>query len=110
MIIGAGENSEQVAQAFHFHGVTTMFVANRRRDRAIALAQRFGGSSGSFDALPEELLRADVVVSSTASPHAIIGPEELAAVMEERGGPAAADGRPGRAARHRSRVRRASTA
>ena len=88
LIVGAGENAEQVARAFHFHGVTTMFVANRRRDRAIALAQRFGGSSGSFDALPEELVRADVVVSSTASPHAIIGPEELAAVMEER------DGRP----------------
>ena len=43
VIIGAGENSEQVAKAFHFHGVTTMFVANRRRDRAIALAQRYGG-------------------------------------------------------------------
>jgi glutamyl-tRNA reductase len=86
VLIGAGENSEQVAKAFHLHGVTTMFVANRRRDRAIALAQRYGGASGSFDALPEELLRADVVVSSTASPHAIIGPEELAAVMEERAG------------------------
>jgi glutamyl-tRNA reductase len=85
LIVGAGENAEAVAKAFHFHGVTTMFVANRRRDRAIALAQRYGGSSGSFDALPEELLRADVVVSSTASPHAIVGPEELAAVMDERG-------------------------
>jgi glutamyl-tRNA reductase len=84
VIIGAGENSEQVAQAFHFHGVTTMFVANRRRDRAIALAQRFGGASGSFDALPDELERADVVVSSTASPHAIIGPDELEAIMEAR--------------------------
>ena len=72
MIVGAGETSEQVARAFHAHGVTTMFVANRRRERAIALAQRFGGSSGSFDALPDELERADVVVSSTASPHAII--------------------------------------
>src|SRR5262249_23657546 len=58
VVIGAGETSEQVARAFHFHGVTTMFVANRRRDRAIALAQRFGGASGSFDALPEELVRA----------------------------------------------------
>jgi glutamyl-tRNA reductase len=86
LIVGAGENSEAVAKAFHFHGVTTMFVANRRRDRAIALAQRYGGTSGSFDALPEELLRADVVVSSTASPHAIIGPDELAYVLEERGG------------------------
>jgi glutamyl-tRNA reductase len=86
VIVGAGETSEQVARAFHARGVTTMFVANRRRDRAIALAQRFGGSSGSIDALPEELERADVVVSSTASPHAIIGAEELSTVMELRGG------------------------
>ncbi len=86
VVVGAGESSEQVARALHQHGVTTMFVANRRRDRAIALAQRFGGASGSFDALPGELERADVVVSSTASPHAIIEAEELAAVMELRGG------------------------
>jgi glutamyl-tRNA reductase len=63
-----------------------MFVANRRRERAIALAERFGGSSGSFDALPDELVRADVVVSSTASPHAIIGAEELGAVLAGRAG------------------------
>ena len=31
----------------------TMFVANRRRERAIALAQRFGGDTVAFDALPE---------------------------------------------------------
>src|SRR4051794_34509823 len=55
VIVGAGETSEQVARAFYDHGVTTMFVANRRRDRAIALAERFGGASGSFDALPAEL-------------------------------------------------------
>lgn len=84
VIVGAGETSEQVARAFHAHGVNTMFVANRHRDRAIALASRFGGASGGFDALPEELERADVVVSSTASPHAIIGPEELAAVRDGR--------------------------
>jgi glutamyl-tRNA reductase len=86
LVIGAGETAEQVARAFSEQGVSTMFVANRRRDRAIALAERYGGSSGSFDALPAELLRADVVVSSTASPHAIVGAEELAAVMLERGG------------------------
>jgi glutamyl-tRNA reductase len=86
VIIGAGETSEQTARAFHAHGVETMFVANRRRERAIALAQQFGGASGSFDALPTELERADVVVSSTASPHAIIEAEELAAVMASRSG------------------------
>jgi len=86
VIVGAGENSEAVARAFAFQGVSTMFVANRRRERAIALAAQFGGSSGSFDALPEELVTADVVVSSTASPHAIIEAPELADVVALRGG------------------------
>ena len=84
VIVGAGENAEQVARALHAHGVTTMFVANRRRERASELARRFGGVSGGFDALPDELSRADVVVSSTGSPHAIIGPEELEAVRSGR--------------------------
>jgi glutamyl-tRNA reductase len=86
VIVGAGETAELTARAFHAQGVSTMFVANRRRDRAIALAERFGGQSGSFDSLPSELERADVVVSSTASPHAIIEAEELALVMGARGG------------------------
>jgi glutamyl-tRNA reductase len=86
VIVGAGETAELTARAFHDQGVSTMFVANRRRDRAIALAERFGGASGSFDSLPVELERADVVVSSTASPHAIIEAEELAEVMAQRSG------------------------
>jgi glutamyl-tRNA reductase len=86
LIIGAGETAELTARALHDHGVTTMFVANRRRERAIALAQRFGGSSGSFDALPAELMRADIVISSTSSPHLLLGAEELALVTAERRG------------------------
>src|SRR4029450_5531569 len=86
VIIGAGEPSELVAQALHDQGVSTMFVANRRRERAIALAQRFGGASGSFDALPAELERADIVIASTASPHTLLGAEEIAEVMANRRG------------------------
>jgi glutamyl-tRNA reductase len=86
LLIGAGETAELTARALHDHGVTTMFIANRRRDRAIALAQHFGGSSGSFDALPGELARADIVISSTSSPHALLGAEELAVVVRERHG------------------------
>ena len=89
LIIGAGETAELTAQALHDHGVTTMFIANRRRERAIALAQRFGGASGSFDALPAELARADIVISSTSSPHTLLGAEELA----RRRGQRAAAGR-----------------
>jgi glutamyl-tRNA reductase len=86
LIIGAGETAELTAQALSAHGVSTMFVANRRRQRAIALARRFGGASGSFDAVPAELARADIVVSSTSSPHPIVEAEELAEVTAERRG------------------------
>jgi glutamyl-tRNA reductase len=86
LLIGAGETAELTARALHDHGVTTMFIANRRRERAIALAQQFGGASGSFDALPTELMRADIVISSTSSPHALLGAEELAVVNSDRQG------------------------
>jgi glutamyl-tRNA reductase len=86
LIIGAGETGEMTARALSEQGVATMFVANRRRDRAIALAQRFGGSTIAFDALPGELERADIVVASTASPHSIVGAEELAVVTAARAG------------------------
>jgi glutamyl-tRNA reductase len=84
LLIGAGETAELTARALHDHGVTTMFIANRRRDRAIALAEQFGGTSGPFDALPGELSRADIVISSTSSPHSLLGAEELADVVGER--------------------------
>jgi glutamyl-tRNA reductase len=84
MILGAGDTSELTAQALADQGVGTIFVANRHADRARSLAQRFGGSVVGLDKLPEQLLEADIVVSSTSSPHPIVGMEELQVVMEQR--------------------------
>jgi glutamyl-tRNA reductase len=84
LVIGAGENGEITARALADRGVSTIFVANRRYDRAIGLAARFGGQAVRFDDLPELLVRADIVVSCTSSPHQIVGREELALVLAER--------------------------
>jgi glutamyl-tRNA reductase len=86
LIIGAGETAELTAQALHDRGVSTMFIANRRRERATVLAERFGGETASFDALPAELARADIVISSTSSPHTLLEAEDLEVVVAERGG------------------------
>jgi glutamyl-tRNA reductase len=86
LLLGAGETSELTAQALAHQGVGTIFVANRHADRALSLAQRFGGSVVGLDKLPEQLLEADIVVSSTSSPHPIVGSEELALVMAQRRG------------------------
>jgi glutamyl-tRNA reductase len=86
LIVGAGENGELTASALHRNGAHTVFVANRRYDRAIGLAQRFGGTAVRFDDLPAQLTEADIVVSCTSSPHQIVGREEMAVVAEQREG------------------------
>ncbi len=86
IIVGTGETSELTARALADSGCRTLFVATRRRDRAIALAQRYGGEAMSFDELPQALERGDVVVAATLSPHLLIEARELAEVMEARGG------------------------
>jgi glutamyl-tRNA reductase len=86
LVIGAGENAELTARALRDRGVEALFVANRRYDRALGLAQRYGGRAISFDDMPAELERADIVVSSTGAPHQIVAREELEFVAASRMG------------------------
>jgi glutamyl-tRNA reductase len=86
VVLGAGETSELTARALAEQGAGTFFVANRHADRALSLAQRFGGTVVGLDGLPEQLLAADIVLSSTSSPHPIVGRDELEQVMHERSG------------------------
>jgi glutamyl-tRNA reductase len=86
LVIGAGENAELTARALLDRGVETLFVANRRYDRALGLAQRFGGRAVTFDDMPRELEAADIVVTSTGAPHQILGRDELEFVAATRMG------------------------
>jgi glutamyl-tRNA reductase len=86
VLMGTGETSELTARALADSGAYSVFVANRRRDRALSLARRFHGETISFDQLPEALVRADIVVAATSSPHLLLEAQELAAVMDEREG------------------------
>jgi glutamyl-tRNA reductase len=84
VIVGTGETSELAARALSDSGARTVFVANRRRDRAISLARRYGGESVSFDELPAALMEADILVSATASPHLLLDAGALGEVMAQR--------------------------
>jgi glutamyl-tRNA reductase len=86
VIVGTGETSELTARALTDSGCRTVFVASRRRERAVSLARRYGGRSVSFDELPTALEQADIVVAATASPHLLIEAGALAEVMELRHG------------------------
>src|SRR4051794_9605583 len=86
LVVGAGETAELVAKALVARGVATVFVANRHHDRAIGLAQRFGGEAVRLEELPAQLEAADMIVTATNSPHHIIERDELEQVMETRQG------------------------
>jgi glutamyl-tRNA reductase len=84
LVIGAGKHGALTARALMDAGVETVFVANRGRDRAEALARRFGGRTVSFDDLGVELRRCDVVLTCTSCPQRVLSRRALAAAVRGR--------------------------
>lgn len=72
LLIGAGEMIEDCATHFHASGMNSLTIANRSRERASRLAERFDAAAASLDELPVLLGRSDLVIACTASPGAII--------------------------------------
>ncbi|MFA6107723.1 MAG: glutamyl-tRNA reductase [Candidatus Latescibacterota bacterium] len=86
LLLGAGEMSELTAQYLMDSQVKRWWVANRTSARAEELARRFGGVAVPFAELPERLAEADIVLSSTAAPGFVLGPELLVGAMRRRRG------------------------
>jgi glutamyl-tRNA reductase len=86
LLVGAGETAELTARALAARGVETVFIANRRYNRAIGLAEHFGGRAVRIEEMPGQVEQADIVVASTNSPHHLIERNELEVIMEARGG------------------------
>ena len=72
LVIGAGKMSELAAKNLLRSGASTILVTNRTHDRAVELARAFGGKAIRFDELFEHIARADIIISSTGSPHFVI--------------------------------------
>jgi glutamyl-tRNA reductase len=84
LIIGAGEMCELAAQHLFRAGVKRILVTNRTWERAMELAERFHGEALPFTELPNALLRADIIISSTGSPDMIVRREEISTIIKKR--------------------------
>ncbi|MDR0807399.1 MAG: glutamyl-tRNA reductase [Enterobacteriaceae bacterium] len=73
LLVGAGETIELVARHLQEQHVKSMVIANRTRERAQLLAQEVQADVITLPEIDECLYKADVVISSTASPLPIIG-------------------------------------
>ena len=83
LVIGAGKMGTLVAKALAEKNLKAIFVANRTYYKAIKLAEELEGEAILFDNLEEKLLNADLVISSTGSPHPIVNKERLLKVFGE---------------------------
>ncbi|MBV9297589.1 MAG: glutamyl-tRNA reductase [Verrucomicrobia bacterium] len=84
MILGAGETSERTAWSFQSQGARQLFVSNRSFERATELAEAIGGRAIRFDHWEDEFRDLDILVSSTAAPHAIVTRAKLEPVLRMR--------------------------
>ena len=84
MIIGAGKMGEACVRHLAKRGARTVLVSNRSLERAQHLASEFGGRAVSFDECRQALAIADIVVSSTGSPHTILHREDVASILSAR--------------------------
>ena len=84
LLIGAGETIELVARHLRQVGVQTMIIANRTLARAQTLANEFNGKAILLEDIPEYLNRADIVISSTASPLPILGKGMVERALKKR--------------------------
>ena len=85
LVLGAGTISEQVVSALRDRGIAHLYVMNRSRDRAEALAQEFGGRVLDWGSWETALLKPDVVVSSVGAEEPVLPRRVLEMAMSARG-------------------------
>ncbi|MBK8188334.1 MAG: glutamyl-tRNA reductase [Cellvibrio sp.] len=84
LLIGAGETISLVARHLAEHGIKKILVANRTLDRAQRLAAEFNGEAFLLADIPEQLHRADIVISSTASQLPLLGKGAVESALKKR--------------------------
>ena len=86
MVLGAGEMAELALECLTDEGVRTAIVANRTIDRARILAERYDARAIGYDEAWSALGDVDVLLCSTAAPHAVVFPDHLRPAVSARGG------------------------
>jgi len=84
VLVGAGEMVQLCGRYLRDHGIAKLLIVNRSRKRAEELADEMGASAMTLDRLGEALPRADILISSTASPDPVIRKSDIKAALRKR--------------------------
>ena len=84
LLLGAGKMSELSARGLVNNGASSVTVINRTLEHAIELATKLGGTAVAFEERWKHLVEADILISSTSCPHAILSREEAELIARKR--------------------------
>ena len=84
LLIGAGRTIELVVKHLVEKGVNQIVVANRTLDNALEIANRFDAHGVLLCDIPEQLIKADIVVSSTNSQLPLLGKGAVERALKQR--------------------------
>lgn len=84
LLIGAGRTIELVVKHLVEKGVSKIVVANRTLDNALEIANRFDAHGVLLSDMPEQLIKADIVVSSTNSQLPLLGKGAVERALKHR--------------------------
>jgi len=86
LVLGAGEMGQGMATSLAGSGVAEVVVAGRGTDRATDLATRVGGRAIPIEKLPQALVAADLVLTSTGSTEVVLSHDDVELAMQRRFG------------------------
>jgi glutamyl-tRNA reductase len=86
LILGAGDVAQLAASCLLSEGVHVTLVANRTYERAKAIAEALQARALTLDEAWDHFATADIVLCSTAAPHAIVTWERVAPAIARRQG------------------------
>ncbi|MCL4190985.1 MAG: glutamyl-tRNA reductase [Thermoguttaceae bacterium] len=72
LVIGAGEMAEETLRYLRDEGASQIVVINRHHHRAVELAERWSGRALPWDDLPQGLVEADLIISTTGAERPIV--------------------------------------
>jgi glutamyl-tRNA reductase len=81
LVVGAGEMTEVTLECLRGEGVVDPMVVNRTHERAVELATRWGGVALRYDTFESSLADVDIVICSTAAPHAVVTRSRLRSAL-----------------------------
>lgn len=84
VLVGAGEMIRLCGQHLRDQGVARLEIINRSLDAAQSLANELNAKASTLDQLNEILPRADILISSTASPVPIINSRDVKSALRKR--------------------------